>query len=246
MQRYALTDPNQLRHHGNVTQLDHAFGLLMRALAAEGMTESTFVFFTSDNGPDGEGHRGRGRGSTAGLRGRKRSLYEGGIRVPALARWPRRIPAGSVSHTPIIGTDLFSTALALANIAAPTDRRLDGVDLGDVLLGGATDVVRREPLYWRLGMATPFQLALRAGTYKLLATEALDRVELYDLSRDPYEQSDLSSAEPERAAALIAKLTEVNASVEADGPDWWRRLSPNGAMPASREEVESAPERQRR
>lgn len=73
------------QHHGNVTQLDFAFGRLMKALDEQKLTDSTFVFFTSDNGPEGDGLKDRTRGSTGGLRGRKRSMYEGGIRVPGIA-----------------------------------------------------------------------------------------------------------------------------------------------------------------
>src|SRR5205807_385247 len=95
------------QHHGNVTQLDHAFGQLMKALEAQGLTDSTFVFFTSDNGPEGDGTKDRTRGDTGGLRGRKRSMYEGGIRVPGIARWPGRTKPATTSDTPVIGSDLF-------------------------------------------------------------------------------------------------------------------------------------------
>ena len=99
----------------------------MRALDEIGVADNTFVFFTSDNGPEGAGNSGRTRGSTAGLRERKRSSHEGGIRVPGIARWPGRIPV-SENSTPIIGSDLFSTILGIVDIPLPKDRTIDGTD----------------------------------------------------------------------------------------------------------------------
>ncbi len=149
----ALDDPDLRQHQGNVTQLDQAFGNLMQALDAQGLTDSTFVYFTSDNGPEGNGETGRTRGSTGGLRGRKRSMYEGGIRVPGLARWPSHIKPGTTCDVPVIGSDLFPTALALAGVPVPDDRPLDGVDLTPVLTTGATQLERPRTLFWRLNMA---------------------------------------------------------------------------------------------
>jgi arylsulfatase A len=143
------------QHHGNVTQLDHAFGRLMRALADQKLADSTFVFFTSDNGPEGNGQSGRTRGSTGGLRGRKRSLYEGGIRVPGIARWSSHISAGTTCEVPVIGSDLFPTVLALCGIKGPTDRVIDGGNALRALMGKATAVERARPLYWRLNRPRP-------------------------------------------------------------------------------------------
>ncbi|MFM7865212.1 MAG: sulfatase, partial [Planctomycetaceae bacterium] len=124
-----LQDPVQREHHANVTQLDAAFGRLMQALDREGLRDETLVVFTSDNGPEGDGVKTPGRGSTGGLRGRKRHLYEGGIRVPGLVRWPGRVASGIESAVPVIGSDFFATLLAAAGVAVPTDRVLDGVNV---------------------------------------------------------------------------------------------------------------------
>ena len=91
-----IDNPGIRQHHGNITQLDHAFGMLLRELDEQKLTEDTFVMFTSDNGPEGSGkgnknlnsQSNRNWGSTGGLRGRKRDTYEGGIRVPGILRWP--------------------------------------------------------------------------------------------------------------------------------------------------------------
>ncbi len=232
MEPYAsLPDVDLRQHHGNVTQLDHSFGLMMQALDERGLADSTFVFFTSDNGPAGDGTKGRTRGSTGGLRQRKGSMYEGGIRVPAIARWPGRIAAGATSDVPVIGSDLFPTVLAMAGVPLPKRRRFDGVDVGGLLTGARRQVARPVPLYWRLRMAHEFQVAMRDGDYKIIATDALDRFELYDVARDSKEERNLAQKDPKRLAGLRVKLQKLHAEIEAEGPDWWKRLSASGGRP---------------
>jgi len=215
------SDEGIRQHHGNVTQLDQAFGKLMATLGELELADSTFVAFTSDNGPEGDGERGRTRGSTGGLRGRKRALYEGGIRVPGIVRWPGRVPAGATCDVPIIGSDVFSTVCEVAGAPLPADRVLDGVSVVPLFSGGTIE--RRTPLYWRYGDAPHgLQVAMRRDSWKILASESLDRFELYDLAADPHETRDLVASRPERFAALRRELLEVNAAVEAEGPSGWR------------------------
>jgi arylsulfatase A len=216
-----LTDDVQREHHANVTQMDHAFGELMRALDEMQLTETTIVFFTSDNGPEGDGVTTPGRGSTGGLRGRKRSVYEGGIRVPGLVRWPPKIQAGSTSNQPVIGSDLFVTATTLAGAKLPTDRVLDGGNLLSIL--EERPVERARPLYWRCVIAPePLKTAMRIGDWKILADERLTQFELYNLNRDPREQNELSGTEPQKLAQMKAALLQLNTEIEAEGPDWWK------------------------
>jgi arylsulfatase A len=227
-----LADPDIRQHHGNVTQLDHAFGSLMKALDETKLAASTVVWFTSDNGPEGDGLKGRTRGSQGALRGRKKSMYEGGIRVPGIVRWPGRIRPGTVEHRPVIGSDLLPTVCAMTGIPAPKDRTIDGVDAGPILRGEPEAPARTSPLFWRLGMATDgLPLALREGDWKILANEKFDRFELYDLATDPMESKDRAASDPAVFDRLKARLLAFNAEVEADGPDWWKRLSPSGALP---------------
>ena len=223
-----LTDDVQREHHANVTQMDHAFGQLMHALDEQRLTDSTLVFFTSDNGPEGNGTTTPGRGSTGGFRGRKRDLHEGGIRVPGLARWPGKIKPGTVSDTPVIGSDVFPSFLAAAGVAAPGDRVIDGANVLPILTGAAKNVARPQPLFWRLLMAPNAKIAMRVGDWKILCDEKLADFELYNLAADPHETTDLKSKEPARFAALRDQLVKHNAAIDAEGPDWWRRLSPNG------------------
>jgi arylsulfatase A len=221
-------DDVEREYFANVTQMDFAVGELMRTLDEEKIVDETFVFFTSDNGPEGDGIKSPGRGSTAGLRGRKRDLHEGGIRVPGIARWPGRIPAGTTCGVPVIGSDVFATALAAAELKAPSDRVIDGVNVLDVLAGKANAVERTQPLYWRLHMAPNAKIAMRIGDWKILANAELTDFELYDLKTDEKEMTDLKDKVPQRFAALREQLVKHDAAVEAEGPDWWRKLSVDG------------------
>jgi uncharacterized sulfatase len=124
----------------SVEELDASVGALLRALEERGLRERTLVVFTSDNGP---WHQG----SPGGLRGRKGQPLEGGQRVPTLAAWPGRLPAGRVVDAPAMNTDVFPTALALAGLALPSDRAIDGRDLWP-LLSGVTGESPHEGLFF--------------------------------------------------------------------------------------------------
>lgn len=226
-----LEDDVQREHHANVTQMDAAFGKLMGALDELSLADNTFVWFTSDNGPEGDGIKSPGRGSSGGLRGRKRDLHEGGIRVAGLARWPGQIPAGSTSTTPVIGSDMFPTMLAVAGVTPPADRVIDGVNVLPVLTGDTESVSRPLPLFWRLHMAPNAKIAMRVDDWKILADAELTTFELYNLGSDPREETDLSSSEPAQLEKLRTQLVAHNAAIDAEGPDWWRRLGPSGGKP---------------
>lgn len=230
-----LSDELQAEHHANVTQLDHAFGNLMKVLDEEGLREDTLVFFTSDNGPEGDGVKSPGRGSQGDLRGRKRDIHEGGIRVPGLARWPGKIPAGSLCDVPVIGSDLFPTLVKLGGATLPENRVIDGVDVFGLLTGGTTRVERPQPLFWRLQMAPNAQYAMRVDEWKILADAKFAEFELYNLKSDPREVEDLKEREPERFLEMKTLLMRHNATIEAEGPDWWERLNPSGGKPKGSE-----------
>lgn len=228
MEPYAdLADEGIRQHHGNVTQLDHAFGMVTRALDEMKLADSTVLFFTSDNGPEGDGIKGRSRGSTGGLRARKRASYEGGIRVPGIVRWPGRVRPGTTSETPVIGTDLFPTICEIAGAPAPADRVIDGASL--LPLFEDKPVTRTQPLYWRNHLA-PLQsrVAMRVGDWKILGSDDLTSFELYNLKDDPKESTELSAREPEKFAEMKALLVKHDAAVLAEGPGWWKKPQPEG------------------
>ena len=142
--------------YGDVlADLDASVGEVLAKLKSLGLDERTLVIFTSDNGP-------WFGGSTGGLRGMKGSSYEGGYRVPCLARWPGKIPAGHVSHSPAVMMDLFATALKAASIAAPADRVIDGRDI--LPLFASTGPSPHEAIFGHQG---PLLATIRDARWKL-------------------------------------------------------------------------------
>ncbi|MDQ8183494.1 sulfatase-like hydrolase/transferase, partial [Pelagicoccus sp. SDUM812005] len=204
------------KYMGNITQLDHALGMVLDALEEVGESENTFVFFTSDNGPVGNFG-----GTSGGLRGGKRSEYEGGIRVPGLVRWPERIQPGSTSEVPVIGSDVFATVLDLVDLPLPTDRTIDGVSMVPALSG--KPVERPIPLFWRTHVSPPDQrVAMRIGDWKIVGNDVLTKFELYNVQNDWQEKSDLSQQMPEKTEEMKKILIDLWTNIEAEGPkEWW-------------------------
>lgn len=216
-----IEDPDQRQHHGNVTQLDAAFGTLMSAVDELGYRDNTLVIFTSDNGPEGDGLKGRTRGSTGGLRGRKRHSHEGGIRVPGLVRWPGKVTPETESPTPIIGSDIYSTISEIVGAPLPEDRTIDGASFLPMFRG--EPITRTQPLYWRNHLApVEYRVAMREGDWKIVAADDLSTFELYNIQQDWQETADLSAQHPEKFQELKQKLIQHDAEVLAEGPDWWK------------------------
>lgn len=234
MDLYAGEDVGLRQHHGNVTQLDHAFGLLMKALDEMKLAENTVVFFTSDNGPEGSGkpdlknpgsQRDRTRGSTGGLRGRKRDDYEGGIRVPGIVRWPGHIKRGAESNTPVIGSDLFATMADIIDIPLPSDRVIDGASMLPAFENQT--IQRTRPLYWRTHISSPdSRVAVRIGDWKIVANETLTEFQLFNLKDDWEEKINLAEKHPDKYAEMKETLLAIDTEVLADGPDWWKKPPP--------------------
>lgn len=227
MQPYAdIGDEDIRQHHGNITQLDHAFGIVMKGLDELGLRENTIVFFTSDNGPEGNGLRGRTRGSTGGLRGRKRDSHEGGIRVAGMVRWPGHIRPGTVSDVPVIGSDIFSTVLEIAGVPLPGDRTIDGVSMLPAFEG--KPVERPVPMFWRTHVAPEeSHAALRLGDWKLVTDLSFTKFQLYEIETDWKEEHDLAADRPEKLAEMKDTFFKVWKGIEAEGPrDWWENEPP--------------------
>ncbi len=202
---------------GNISQLDHALGVVMQALEKEGVSGNTLLIFTSDNGPVA-----KFGGTTGGLRGGKRSDHEGGIRVPGLARWPNRIEPGTVSDVPVVGTDIFATALEIAGVEPPKDRTIDGVSMLPAFHG--KPVVRAVPLFWRTHVSPPGdRVAMRVGDWKLVGNDTLTKFQLFEIQKDWKEKNDLAASMPEKAEEMKKQLLQVWQDIETEGPDhWWK------------------------
>ncbi len=207
------------KYMGNITQLDFALGQVMDALDAHGLTDNTILFFTSDNGPEGQG--GSVGGSTGGLRGRKRDDHEGGIRVPGIVRWPGHIKPGMVSDVPVIGSDIFATVLDITGIPLPTDRTIDGVSMLPAFEG--RPVERKVPLFWRTHVSRPdSRVALRIDQWKIVGNETLEEFQLFEIEKDPREENDLAEAMPDKLDEMKQTLFQVWADIEEEGPkQWW-------------------------
>ncbi|MCC5932082.1 MAG: sulfatase-like hydrolase/transferase, partial [Cyclobacteriaceae bacterium] len=169
------------------------------------------IFFTSDNGPEGKEQEGRTQGSTGGFKGRKRSLYEGGIRVPGIVVWPEKIQSGLQTDFPAVTSDYFPTILDVfgEKNQFPVSP-VDGISLMDVLNGNMN--LRSSPIGFQFGE----QKALIDNRYKLYINQ--DEVELYDLLEDPFETSDISNENPEKVNEMKSQLNDfVRSCAESRG-----------------------------
>lgn len=201
-------------YYGAATNADAQLGRLFAKLDELNLSDNTVVIFTSDNGPEdihipNASYSGVGRPGP--FRGRKRSLYEGGIRTPFIIRWPGHTPAGRVDDTTVLsGVDMLPTLCALAGAARPSQLKLDGEDLSAALKGKPTS--RRTSLMWEfhywvygdLVNRNPM-IAIREGDWKLLTNPDRGRVELYNIPRDSLELNNLADRKPE----LARKLTDT-------------------------------------
>lgn len=195
-----------------ITRLDRDVGRILDLLDELGLSENTLVVFTSDNGPITAGGQDPVFFNSAGpLRGMKFGLYEGGIRVPCLARWPGKVKAGSVTGRVSDFTDMFPTYAEL--IGAPAPEGLDGVSILPTLLGQPGQQKPRKLHYWE---AAP-QQALRMGDWKAYRPAPDKPLELYNLAEDIGEKTDLAAKLPERAAEM-ARLMAENRTDHPDFP----------------------------
>jgi len=209
--RYEPVEDRKLAYKQMVESMDANVGKIVETLKKLGLTENTLLFFTSDNGAYSW------VGSNAPLSGQKGGLLEGGHRVPAVAYWPGKIKAGSVTDATTITMDIFPTMAALTGAKVPDGLKLDGVDISDVLLAGGKPADRT--LYWR----TSKQGAVRDGKYKLLVGRRKSKkVSLFDLEADIAEKNDLSEAQTELVNELLEKYHAWEKDVEK-GVTWIRK-----------------------
>lgn len=205
-------------YYANITYLDDQIGRLLARLDQLGLRGNTLVVVTSDNGPVTTDWRNWWEinlyGDTGGFRGRKGDLYEGGIRVPAIIRWPGHVAPGMVSDAPVSGCDLTPTLASLAGVPLPEDRPYDGEDISALLRG--EDFRRKRPLYWQFPDFNGFYHALRDGDWKLLADKSLTKLRLYNLASDRFEVQDFAVRRPELVESMLARIKEIRDDVASD------------------------------
>ena len=197
-----------------VSRLDRDVGRILDMLAALGLAENTVVFFTSDNGP----HRAGGNDpdffdSNGPLRGIKRDLYEGGIRVPMIAWGPGRVPAGEVSEQVWAMWDVLPTAAALAGAGLPPD--VDGISMAEAVTGGVQPQ-EHAYLYWEFYEGGSAQ-AVRVGRWKAVRQPMLTgRIELYDLDADVGEARDVADQYPD----VVGRVERIMEQAHTPSPAW--------------------------
>jgi arylsulfatase A-like enzyme len=189
-----------------ITHMDRDVGRIMDLLKEEGIDENTMVIFTSDNGPHHEGNHDHAFFDSNGpLKGYKRDLYEGGIRVPMIARWPAKIEKGSQSAFPSAFWDWLPTACELAGVEVPN--HVDGTSLLPALMGKPEK--RLSPLIWKYKESRGEKIAIRLGKWKAIQNALDADWELYDLSTDIGEANNLASGNPDLLAGLIKLLEDI-------------------------------------
>jgi arylsulfatase A-like enzyme len=196
-----------------ITRLDTDVGVILDKLKTTGMDGNTIVFFASDNGPHKEGGVDPKFFKSSGpLRGIKRDLYEGGIRVPLMARWPGHIKQGQTSDEPCAFWDFMPTVAELSGAHCPTN--IDGISIAPALLG-QQQTNHHKMLYWEFH-ERGFQQAIRMGDWKGVRPQLGEPLELYNLKNDLSEKTNVASAHPDVVASMDAALK----AARTDSPDW--------------------------
>lgn len=224
LRRYRNLDERHRVYAAVISEADERIGQVLAVLDELKLTNNTLVVFSADNGPEVTGTIkqmknasqapvGRGTyysvGTTGGMRGQKRSLFNGGVGVPFIVRWPGHTPVGAVDKTTVLtAVDLLPTFCAAAGIELPTGYLPDGQNVLPALEG--RPITRQHPIFWDWrgpddGENWP-RLAVREGRWKLLMTLAGERVELYDMTIDRSQRHDVAPQHPDEVDRLVAEV----------------------------------------
>jgi len=212
-----------------VTRLDRDVGALLALLKELKIDDRTLVIFAGDNGSSFAPNTPVGKlfdqAMGGKLRGFKRSMYEGGLRQAAIARWPGVLPAGRVSDEPWAFWDFLPTAAELAEAKIPANCKPDGLSLVSFLKGGPSP--KRAFFYWELHEGKPIQ-AIRFGDWKAVKNGPNAAIELYHLGQDPGEKNDVASSHPE----LVQKAKNLMQKARVDNPNWPMPPHPKPKQPS--------------
>jgi len=248
--RFPKLDDNDNVYAAVLSHADDRIGELLAALDRLKLTDNTLVIFSSDNGPAGSGRGGKlttmydsatgqgfgigcSVGTTGGRNGRKKSILQGGIGVPFIARWPGKIKTGARDDVSwISAVDLLPTFCEIAGAQLPEGYEPDGVSQVSTLQGTERSS-REKPLYWK---GLPSQKApvysMLAGKWRLLTSMEFEVLELYDVNADPLEKNNLKASHPEIADELLKKLQAWHASLpEKPNPDCFSKYRSRDAGP---------------
>jgi N-acetylgalactosamine-6-sulfatase len=198
--------------YAEMTQhMDRGIGQILAVLGEKRLADQTLVIFASDNGAERAG-------SNAPLSGHKGGLYEGGIRVPCIARWPGVLPRGAACEQPSITMDLTASMIRAAGGGPPKDRALDGVDVLGLI--ARSQGLPKRPLFWRARRGERTWRAVRDGTLKYLSRQDGQKLQewLFDLAADPAEKNDLLAERSDDAERLRRLLAEWQREVKAPRP----------------------------
>lgn len=204
--RHSEIDPKLRAYYASVTRMDRAIGEVLAAVDRAGQTENTIVLFLSDNG-------GSGNGGNAPLRGSKSTMWEGGLRVPFVMRWPTKLPAGRITDEFLTSLEIVPTLLAATQTKTPANLFLDGFDMLPVLRGDKES--SRTEMFWQRRS----DKAARVGSWKWV--DSAKGKGLFDLSRDLSESNDLSSDRPDMLKQIqdrFASWQKQMSQAEPRGP----------------------------
>jgi len=212
---YGFSDEER-HYYGCITAMDEQMGRLRKTIRDLGIYEQTMIWFTSDNGPEGPEQNKDRPGSAGPFKGRKRSLYEGGVRVPGILEWPAFIKAPGHTDVPCSTLDYLPTILEVLGIGLESSRPLDGMNILPVIFG--VQERRNEPIYFE----SKRQLAIMYDRFKLYSKDLGASFELYDVLQDGEEQHDLAAEEPEVVQNMSELLMQWKASCKSslEGNDY--------------------------
>jgi len=243
VEMYADHDGTKPLYYANVTNLDRQIGRVLKQIGEIGERDNTVVFFTSDNGPAQlakSGYRSRSHGSAGPFREYKWTLFEGGIRVPGIIRWPGNTKPGEVCREPVSGVDFLPTVCSILGEPLPADRCIDGADISPVFQGKSIN--RKTPLHWHYSSSYagpqsvmhqedftitadwdiehPVMGRFKKETIQSIKKANLTNFKLYNVSKDPGQIKDISGEEAVRFESMKKQLINLYKGVQEEVPDW--------------------------
>jgi len=198
---YSKYSHQEQLYYGSITAMDKQIGVLNKFLTKHGITNNTMIWFASDNGPEV-----RTPASAGPFRGKKRDLYEGGLRVPAFCVWPKEISSGKITNVAAVTSDYLPTIMGMLNIKNNVTMPIDGINLFNQLKG--LQEKRNSPI----GFQYPNRMSFVNDTYKIIQNDLNKPFELYNILKDPTEKNNIINQYPEIAKQLKTQLFEWVAS----------------------------------